>query len=85
MKKKMMMIKGKYIFFSKNLDHIYGDSGRQPWHPAPYRKTGVQYAEWRAVKLLRLLRKDKSVVNIKWIEKIEDDTKIITVHFKVKS
>jgi hypothetical protein len=88
------MNKGKYIFFPKNLDRIYSDTGSQYWHCAPYRTLGVQRVEWQAIRVLRLLKRDKTIVNIKWKEEkvwynenedIPEFYIIIVITFEVKN
>ena len=68
-----------YLFCVPIIERTYFESGQWWGHNAPYRQTGIQKVEWYAIKLLRLLKKDKNVTNIKWIESLylHDHLKII--------
>lgn len=78
---------GQYIFrvpfiYDKKYSQekaYYVDSGSKFSHHAPYRKMGVQRVEWLALKLRKLLVKQK--MNFKWHERKLKDCVKITVIF----
>lgn len=58
---------------------FYFDKGTKYFHHAPYRSTGVHRVEYQALKLRRLLRKEK--ITFTWHERKLKDYVKITVRF----
>ncbi len=59
---------GKYVFLVPIAsDQTYTDEGNKFYHSSPYRKTGVQRIEGLALKLRKILIKEKII--FKWRER----------------